>query len=510
MKRLATDLLQTTEALEHDVYHESGLRLFQKSEPLAGEHLSFLSRAGVNQVFLREAEDNIVEFMRHARYVRVPLEQLRRSQVLALPVYDEAGRLLVDAGAPATMDLRRYLQKAGIESVSVHREDDLERPARRFLDLKREHTVERRRREVTTIHLRAAKMLLAPRVAPEELAAGAAAAREEALPAGAPLSRLVDADFELRSFSDEEKARCVRVFHEAVTRMAALYDRVRGATEIDASHLVETVRDVLLMLVADKDLLLNLLNDQPPEDYLASHAVKTAVAAVNIATASGYGDEQVLEMGFGSLLNDVGMVRVAPEIRGKAGELTPDERREMQAHPAHGLALLRLVSGVPKSSLYVVYQSHERFNGAGYPRGIRGEDIHPFARIVAAADAYVAQASRRPYRDPKLPYHSMEAVIRAASERLFDGRVVRSMLEYLSLFPVGSWVELSNDTIARVVAANKSNYARPVVQMLFEAGSARPLARPALVNLAANPALFVQRPVNGAQWSALDRWHGFS
>ena len=108
---------------------------------------------------------------------------------------------------------------------------------------------------------------------------------------------------------------------------------------------------------------------------------------------------------------------------------------------------------------------HERMNGSGYPRQRRGEQIHPLARIAAVADVYVALVSPRAYRPAMLPYSAMEHLVRGSRSGLFDRAVVRAFLETVSMFPIGSYVELSDGRTGRVVRANPDKYTAPVVQV---------------------------------------------
>ncbi len=97
--------------------------------------------------------------------------------------------------------------------------------------------------------------------------------------------------------------------------------------------------------------------------------------------------------------------------------------------------------------------------------------IHPYARVVAAADAYAAMCSNRPHRNGRSPYQAMEILLKQASRDLFDRGVIRTFLDCMSLFPVGSYVKLSNGQAAKVVHANPGLHTRPVVLLLDRDGS---------------------------------------
>ncbi|OYW11077.1 MAG: hypothetical protein B7Z55_19865 [Planctomycetales bacterium 12-60-4] len=117
----------------------------------------------------------------------------------------------------------------------------------------------------------------------------------------------------------------------------------------------------------------------------------------------------------------------------------------------------------------VAYQVHERPNGYGYPRAKSGDRIHLFARILAVADAYSALTSTRPQRPALTPYAAMECVVKMARRKDLDPEIVRALLKVLTLFPIGSYVALSDARLARVIRRNGDRYTTPIVQAVQDA-----------------------------------------
>ncbi len=113
----------------------------------------------------------------------------------------------------------------------------------------------------------------------------------------------------------------------------------------------------------------------------------------------------------------------------------------------------------------VAYQIHERCNGSGYPRGRAGGQITELSRVAAVADTFVALVSPRPYRPSMIPYYAMETMLKLSRRGLFDRRFVRALLETVSLFPLGSFVALSDDRVGRVIRSNGPAYDRPVIEV---------------------------------------------
>ena len=125
--------------------------------------------------------------------------------------------------------------------------------------------------------------------------------------------------------------------------------------------------------------------------------------------------------------------------------LTVSEFCEIARHPMISTdRLARNMKDVSRGVQMIVYQMHERCDGSGYPRGSVASGIHPLAKIAAVADAYVALISPRPHRPALLPYYAIKKMLEDVADRLFDSTAVRALLYTISLFPLGSFVELNN------------------------------------------------------------------
>jgi HD-GYP domain-containing protein (c-di-GMP phosphodiesterase class II) len=163
---------------------------------------------------------------------------------------------------------------------------------------------------------------------------------------------------------------------------------------------------------------------------------------------------------------------------------------EITKHCSITFELLQKMPDVPTGARMVAYQLHERFDGSGYPRQRRGAQIHPLARIAMVADMFVAMISPRPHRPPILPYKAMEFILHSTKLGKFDPDVVRGLLQTVGLFPIGSYVLLSDHRTARVIRAHRELFNRPVVEIQPNDG---PPAEPEVVDLAAMPGLEIIR-----------------
>jgi HD-GYP domain-containing protein (c-di-GMP phosphodiesterase class II) len=136
------------------------------------------------------------------------------------------------------------------------------------------------------------------------------------------------------------------------------------------------------------------------------------------------------EIGLGALLHDVGKIAVPDRILLKPDKLTDDEWQEMRKHPEAGYRIVKRIEFL-KDAAEIVHAHHERYDGIGYPRGLKGDEIPVGARLFAAVDVYDALTSKRPYRSP-MAYVDAVAAIKGQSGNHFDSAVVES---FLSLDP---------------------------------------------------------------------------
>jgi len=156
------------------------------------------------------------------------------------------------------------------------------------------------------------------------------------------------------------------------------------------------------------------------DPYTAGHSYRVTLTALRIGEAMGLSREQLRALAQGGLVHDVGKIRVPDHILNKPGPLTPEERRIIEEHPITGYEMCSRLGFMP-DELAVIRHHHERWDGTGYPDGLKGEEIPLLARILAVADVYDALTSRRAYREPWTHEQAREYVLAGAGTQ-FDPR----------------------------------------------------------------------------------------
>lgn len=172
----------------------------------------------------------------------------------------------------------------------------------------------------------------------------------------------------------------------------------------------QAVNDVVDLILDDLETSQHLMMITDHDYYTYTHSVHVGVLSVclarNLFRRSNAHD--LHELGAGFFLHDLGKVRIDQGIINKPGKLTDEEMGEMKKHPNLGFKILHETKQMTEESKIIVLQHHERFDGTGYPKGIRGNDLHVYGKICAIADVYDALTTDRPYRKKMQPFEGLK------------------------------------------------------------------------------------------------------
>jgi putative nucleotidyltransferase with HDIG domain len=195
------------------------------------------------------------------------------------------------------------------------------------------------------------------------------------------------------------------------------FSRERTERYAAALELHQTYRGTVMVL---SDVV------EADDNYTASHCRSVVELAVATAEQLGLDPRGQQELETAALLHDVGKIAIPKEILNKPARLTEDEFELMKSHTVEGQALLDRVGGRLARVGEIVRSCHERWDGGGYPDGLRGDDIPLAARIVFCCDAYSAMTTDRPYRAAIEPSIAL-AELRANAGSQFEPRVVEAV-----------------------------------------------------------------------------------
>lgn len=165
------------------------------------------------------------------------------------------------------------------------------------------------------------------------------------------------------------------------------------------------------------------------DKYTKGHSQRVALYSRRIGKRYGYDEEEQEDIYFAGMLHDIGKIGISDEIINKTGKLSDEEYNIIKQHPAIGSEILSNISEIPNIAIGARWH-HERYDGKGYPDGLKGKDIPEFARIIGVADAYDAMTSKRSYREI-LSQDIVRSEIENGIGTQFDPVFARIMLEMI-------------------------------------------------------------------------------
>ncbi len=259
-------------------------------------------------------------------------------------------------------------------------------------------------------------------------------------------------------------------------------------SSLKAASVRGTIQQMLNDLLFSSDILGNLTEIQGYDDYTFHHSVNATIIGLVLGIASGFSEHKLLEFGMGVLMHDIGKIKVPEEILNKKASLTEVEFEEIKKHSTYGFDILRRNNDFSILSAHVAFQHHEKWNGSGYPRGLKGNEIHEYGKLAAIADVYEALTSRRVYRKAIEPNEAYEYIV-SQSDVHFDPKVLEVFRKHIAVYPSGSGILLSNGQRGNVVKQNPAFPNRPLVRVFYQ--GEEPLTAPTDINLVEYPSLMI-------------------
>ena len=225
------------------------------------------------------------------------------------------------------------------------------------------------------------------------------------------------------------------------------------------------VEEILNEILDNKKLLIDLTEVRSTDNYTFEHSVNVCILAMILGKALGYSKKNLKKIGLGALLHDIGKVGVDEEILKKSKGLTDLEYEEIKRHTTKGYELVKSLDLLCEDSRRIIRDHHEWVNGKGYPKGLKDQAIHPFARIVAICDQFDALSTDRVYRKA-WPFSDVVEYLIAYQGEIFDGNFVQAFLQSFETYLEGRLIELSSGKSAVVRKFNRSFPTRPMIQII--------------------------------------------
>lgn len=304
----------------------------------------------------------------------------------------------------------------------------------------------------------------------EEVCEGPSAETEIVYLAAGPPSEETASVKTMVPFEEElPAARQVYQAAKAVIQDAMNDTRLGRAINVDAVRTV--ISDMTDSVFRNPDALSSLSRLKRFDEYTFYHSVNTALLAMSLGRSLGFDRSMIHLAGVGTLLHDIGKMKVPLEILNKPGRLEAHEMEIMKQHVLRGVEVLTNTTGLGSSYIQPALEHHERVNGDGYPHRRAHQDISQFGLITAIVDIYDAMTSDRCYHKGKPAHEILQLLYRLSLEGHLDSTLVQRFIQIVGIYPVGSVVELDSGETGIVKRINRDAPLAPVLLLVKSAGN---------------------------------------
>lgn len=258
---------------------------------------------------------------------------------------------------------------------------------------------------------------------------------------------------------------------KAKTDIRCLYMDIEKGKKDSINGTMDTIqnviRDIVEQIQRNSRTMVNIVDLRTFDDYTYSHSLNVSVLSVVIGTVLELDKKTMLELATAALVHDIGKIFVSKEIVNKPAKLDDNEYAEIKKHSEKGYQYLRQYNRLSAAAMSGVLEHHEHYSGAGYPKGLDGDNISLFGRIIGLADVYDALISDRPYRRALLPSDALEYIMSGYGKQ-FDPKVVEAFMRKVAPYPVGTCISLSNGISGIVVSNHEGFGLRPKIRVIEE------------------------------------------
>ena len=269
--------------------------------------------------------------------------------------------------------------------------------------------------------------------------------------------------------SDQARIELVHsVYEEYMNYIESVFTHYATHKEIDKEELSETVQELCIFIKDHRRYILrvNATIEAEKRNFLIIHTMRTTVLAIAIGFQLHLPLSKMIELGVTCILHEIGMLRLPPQLYMSTRKLSVREKAQISKHTLLGYSIIKDLSFALPIQLGVL-EHHEKENGTGYPRRLTGEKISANAKVIAVACTYEAISSPRSYKDEKSTFDALLELLQNR-EHAYDASVIKALLYTVSLYPIGTFVYLSNRKVAEVIDTNPDNPRTPIVQLLTE------------------------------------------
>lgn len=232
-----------------------------------------------------------------------------------------------------------------------------------------------------------------------------------------------------------------------------------------ASEQIKEISNTLYEEIQNNNLILDQIKKFKSENkYTYNHSVNVALYSLLIGKWIGLNEMEMKKVVKAGLLHDIGKSKIPPEIISKKGKLTKKEFETIKTHSEIGYEMSKAIPNIDEDVRQAILSHHEREDGSGYPRGLKGEEINIYAKILAIADVYDALTSERVYKDKSTPFEAIEEFHKMGL-RSFDLKILNIFFKSIIQYYVNSKVRTNIGEVGEIVFIPPNDITKPVIRL---------------------------------------------
>lgn len=293
--------------------------------------------------------------------------------------------------------------------------------------------------------------------------------------------------------------RAETFYDRALKTIRQNFEMLELKKDMNLEEILELSRECIAFYKRDSNSLLHEAGRAVPYIQLINSPLNTCIYAIAIGSALKYDDKQLEEIAIAALLHDIGLVAQLHSVKNllEYPKTLPEAHKEIIKDHIDGPLLQDLrEKGLNENIITAILQHHERFDGSGYPRHLKGDEISDYARILAVVESLEAMCHPRPYQKRKT-FHEALKEIALGRKEAYDSRVTKALIEKIGIYPVGTMIELDTGEIARVEKINERYPLCPLVRVESKYGRDGRLQEPYHIDLAEHPSVYIKREISG-------------
>ena len=280
---------------------------------------------------------------------------------------------------------------------------------------------------------------------------------------------------------EEELETARTVYEECNAAIESIYSAAGEEGVIDVKEASKTTTGIVDSVLRNPDAFMLLQRIKSRDEYRYTHAINSCALAATFCRHLGFSKNEILDISMGALMLDVGSIKLPDSLIETNEPLNPLAMKMLRHHVQFGVEILDKTPELPQVVREMVQTHHERINGKGYPRGLKGDQIPVSGRIAAIVDCYDAMISTRPYKQKVSPMAAISTIYNWRNID-FQEDLIEQFIQCIGAYPTGSLVELTSGQIGIVMSQNRIRRLYPKILLILTA-EGEPYENPHMLDL---------------------------